>query len=366
MLKKKFLFIDRDGTIIREPATDFQVDKLEKFCFLPGVIGALRRIVEETDYRLVLVTNQDGLGTAAFPAEDFWPLQQLMIRTLEGEGVCFDEVLIDRSFPEACSACRKPCTGMVDKYLNDCLDYENSYVIGDRLTDMQLAENMGLQGIYLGEQDWGNLSVVWQGRDWNAVYTFLKQQSRRTELVRKTTETEVRIALNLDGTGKGEIHTGIAFFDHMLQQIVRHGGVDLDIDVKGDLDLDEHHTIEDTGLVLGKCFKTALGSKKGIERYGFVLPMDDSKAEVLLDFGGRMYLKWDVEFRREYVGDCPTEMIRHFFISFCQGCECNLHMVAGGENTHHLAESLFKAFARALRAAVRQTGIIIPSSKGLI
>ena len=365
-MRKKILFIDRDGTIIREPETDFQIDELSKFCFFPGVIGALRKIAEETDYRLVLVTNQDGLGTGRFPAETFWPLQQLMERTLEGEGIVFDEILIDSSLPEEYSFGRKPGIGLVEKYLNENLDYENSYVIGDRLTDMQLAANMGLKGIYLGMQDWKDLPVVYVSRDWNMIYAFLKQRSRRVERVRKTEETDVRISLNLEGSGRGKVHTGIAFFDHMLLQVARHGGVDLEIEVRGDLEVDEHHTIEDTGLVLGECFRTALGSKKGIERYGFALPMDDSKTEVLLDFGGRMYLKWEVEFCREYVGDCPTEMIRHFFASFCQGCMCNLHVKADGENTHHLIESIFKAFARSVRAAVRQTGITVPSSKGMI
>lgn len=363
---KKILFIDRDGTIIQEPPVDFQVDSLAKLEFVPGVIGALRRITEETDYRLVMVSNQDGLGTPAFPMEDFLPPHELMLKTLAGEGITFDEILIDESFPEDHSLRRKPRTGMVEKYLNEYLDYENSYVIGDRLTDMQLAANMGIRGIFLGDTPAGDLPVALNSFSWGEIATFLKSGSRRAKIVRETSETSVLVDLNLNGSGHPDIHTGLAFFDHMLEQIARHGGVDLTIKASGDLEVDEHHTIEDTGIVLGECFAEALGRKKGIERYGFALPMDEAKAEVLLDFGGRACLEWHVELSREYVGDFPTEMTKHFFDSFCQSCKCNLHVTASGENTHHVIEGVFKAFARAMKAAVRQTGIGIPSSKGVV
>lgn len=363
---KKILFIDRDGTLIKEPPGNFQVDRPEKLEFMPGVIGALRQITEETDYRLVMVSNQDGLGSMAFPMADFLLPQQILLKTLEGEGIVFDEILIDPSLPEENSPFRKPETGMVRKYLNEYLDYENSYVIGDRLTDMQLAANMGVKGIFLGEKftEEGQAELV--TTSWEKIAAFLKSGSRKAEMVRKTSETEIQCELDLNGQGACEITTGIAFFDHMLEQIARHGGVDLKIRVSGDLEVDEHHTIEDTGIVLGECFAEALGSKRGIERYGFALPMDEAKAEVLLDFGGRACLEWKVCFHREYVGDFPTEMTRHFFASFCQGCKCNLHISAEGENTHHLIEAVFKAFARALRSAIRQTGKGIPSSKGKI
>lgn len=363
---KKILFIDRDGTIIKELPVDFQVDSLEKLEFVPGVIGALRRITTETDFRLVMVSNQDGLGTPSFPMEDFLPPQQFMLKTLSGEGIVFDEILIDESFPEENSPRRKPRTGMVEKYLNEYLDYENSYVIGDRLTDMQLAANMGIRGVFLGENPGGELPVVLSSVSWDEIATFLKSGSRKAKICRKTSETSVLVELDLNGNGRSRIETGLAFFDHMLEQIARHGGVDLTIEVSGDLEVDEHHTIEDAGIVLGECFAEALGRKKGIERYGFALPMDEAKAEVLLDFGGRVSLEWNVSFDREYVGDFPTEMTKHFFASFCQGCKCNLQVTAGGENTHHVVEAIFKAFARAVKAAIRQTGTAIPSSKGIV
>lgn len=363
---KKILFIDRDGTILREPPVDFQIDRLEKTEFIPGVISALKMLTEETDYRLVMVSNQDGLGTDSFPMADFLPPHEWMLKTLKGEGVVFDEILIDDSFPEENSPCRKPRTGMVEKYLNEYLDREHSFVIGDRMTDMQLAKNMGIRGIFLGRQPDPELPIAYCSESWAKIAAYLKSGSRQVELRRKTAETEVTVNLDLNGTGKSDIRTGLAFFDHMLDQISRHGGVDLSIRVSGDLEVDEHHTIEDTGIVLGECFATALGSKKGIERYGFALPMDEAKAEVLLDFGGRSYLQWEVPLRREYVGDFPTEMARHFFQAFCQGSKCNLHVLASGENTHHTLEAVFKAFARSLRQAVRQTGTGIPSSKGCL
>lgn len=364
---KKILFIDRDGTIIKEPPGDFQVDRPEKLEFLPGVIGALSRIAEQTDYQLVMVSNQDGLGTIAFPMEDFVLPQQILLKTLAGEGVVFEKILIDRSVPEESSPFRKPGIGMVREYMNEYLDTEHSYVIGDRVTDMQLARNMGIKGIFLGGETDPELSVVLATDSWRKIADFLIRGSRTASICRKTSETEVWIELDLNGTGNACIHTGLAFFDHMLEQIARHGGVDLKIQVTGDLEVDEHHTIEDTGIVLGECLAEALGRKKGIERYGFALPMDEAGAEVLLDFGGRAWLEWKVQLQREYVGDFPTEMARHFFASFCQGCKCNLHVNAGGENTHHILEAVFKAFARAVREAIRQTGGGgVPSSKGII
>lgn len=363
---KKILFIDRDGTVIREPVGDEQVDRLEKLEFLPGVIGALRRLAEETDYHLVMVTNQDGLGTAAFPMEDFLPPHEAMLKTLQGEGVLFEQILIDRSFPEEHSPFRKPATGLVAPYLNEYLDRENSYVIGDRLTDMQLAANMGIRGIFLGEEAYGDLPVVLQTSSWKKIASFLIRGSRKAEICRRTTETEVSVSVDLNGEGEGKIRTGLAFFDHMLEQIARHGGIDLCITVRGDLEVDEHHTIEDTGIVLGEAIRQALGSKKGIGRYGFALPMDEVGAEVLLDLGGRSGLEWEVTLEREYVGDFPTEMARHFFASFCQACKCNLHVRATRGNTHHVLEAVFKAFARTLRTAIQQTGTALPSSKGIL
>ena len=364
-MKKKILFLDRDGTILCEPQPDQQIDRLDKFGFLPGAITALARLAAETDYRFVMVSNQDGLGTPAFPRRDFQPLQDLMVRTLATEGVVFDEVLIDESFPEWNSPCRKPRTGLVDKYLNDALDYENSYVVGDRATDMQLAANMGIRGIFLGDQP-GEESAALNARGWDEVYRFLKTGSRRAAVRRTTTETDIYVESDLGGTGESEISTGLGFFDHMLEQIARHGGIDLTVHAQGDLDVDEHHTIEDTGLAIGECIGKALGGRRGIGRYGFALPMDESRAEVLLDFGGRPCLVWNARFDREYVGDFPTEMTRHFFNSFCQGAGCNLHVSAQGENTHHIIEAIFKSFARCLRDAVKFTGGGVPSSKGAI
>lgn len=362
---KKILFIDRDGTMIKEPP-DFQVDQPEKLEFVPGVLSALRQIVEQTDYRLVMVSNQDGLGTSAFPMENFLLPQQIVLNTLAGEGVVFDEILIDPSMPEDNSPYRKPGIGMVQKYLNECLDYGNSYVIGDRITDMQLAQNMGLKGIFMGAGETEGLPVVLSSGSWQTIAVFLIRGSRRSRIVRKTAETEVHVELDLNGMGACQVSTGLGFFDHMLEQIARHGNLDLNIQTIGDLEVDEHHTIEDTGIVLGECFAEALGQKKGIERYGFALPMDEARAEVLLDFGGRAWLEWNVDLKREYVGDFPTEMARHFFASFCQSCKCNLNVFATGENTHHVIEAVFKAFARAIRQAIRQTGQGIPSSKGIL
>ena len=366
-MKKKILFIDRDGTILREPPVTFQIDRLDKFEFLPGAITALARIAAETDYRLVMVSNQDGLGTAAFPREDFSPLHDLMLRTLAGEGVVFDEVLIDESFPEQNSPTRKPRTGLVDKYLNEMLDRENSYVIGDRATDMQMAANMGIGGILLGDAVNESADVTMRAATWDEICSFLIFGSRRARVERRTSETDIVIETDLNGSGRAGISTGLGFFDHMLEQIARHAGIDLTVRVKGDLHIDEHHTIEDTGLALGECLRSALGSKKGIGRYGFALPMDESRAEVLLDLGGRPCLMWNADFDREYAGDFPTDMTRHFFSSFCQTAGCNLHVTASGGNTHHMIEAIFKAFARALRDAVKPTGEVgVPSSKGTL
>lgn len=317
-MKKKILFLDRDGTILREPLPDFQVDSLGKFEFIPGVITALARIAAETDYRLVMVSNQDGLGTPDFPLADFQPLQDLMIRTLATEGVAFDDVLIDDSFPEGNSPNRKPHTGLVDKYLNDTLDRENSYVIGDRQTDMQLAANMGVKGILLGQPSEPD-NATESFASWDEIYRFLKHGCRRAKINRKSSETEIYVEIDLNSGAKADISTGLGFFDHMLDQIARHANIVMAIRACGDLHVDEHHTIEDTGLAVGECLRRALGSKKGIARYGFSLPMDESQASVLLDLGGRPHLEWEATFEREYVGDFPTEMTRHFFQSFCVG-----------------------------------------------
>ena len=364
---KKVLFIDRDGTIVEEPLDDCQIDSWEKLAFKPGVIGALREIARGTDYRLVMVSNQDGLGTERFPEEKFRGPHEFMLRTLAGEGVVFDEVLIDGSMPEDGSPFRKPGTGMLAHYLNEWLDRENSYVIGDRRTDMELARRMGIRGIFFGGESAEGLPVALRTNSWEEVASFVMRGSRRSHRVRETTETRVEVRLDLNGNGRGDMRTGIGFFDHLLQQVARHGGVDLFVRAQGDLEVDEHHTIEDTAIVLGDCFAEALGSRKGIGRYGFCLPMDESRAEVLLDFGGRGWLEWNARFRREYVGDFPTDMARHFFASFCQRAGCNLYMSAKGENTHHELEALFKAFGRAVGQAVRRTdGNGVASTKGVI
>ena len=379
-MKKKVLFIDRDGTIIREPA-DYQVDHIEKLEFYPKAIQYLGRIASELDYQLVMVTNQDGLGTDSFPEEDFWPAQNLMLKILEGEGVVFDEILIDRSFPQDNAPTRKPRTGLLQKYLDSTqYDLENSYVIGDRLTDMELARNLNCKGIFittdqaLGKEE-SNLTseeiqevVVLSTPDWKEIFEMLFLPRRSVTINRNTNETRIALNLNLDGTGKGTIDTGIKFFDHMLDQLSRHGQVDLDLKVEGDLEVDEHHTIEDTGIALGEAFARALGDKRGIERYGFYLPMDDSLAQVALDFGGRNFLVWEAEFRREMIGKMPTEMFSHFFRSFAEGAKANLNIKAEGENEHHKIEAIFKAFAKAIKAAVKRdpSKMILPTTKGLL
>lgn len=367
LLKRKYLFIDRDGTLIDEPKDNYQTDTFEKLKFEKNVISALKRIVSKTDYRLVIVTNQDGLGTDSLPQKAFEGPQQLMLSIFESEGVCFDEVLIDASFPEDNSPTRKPEIGLVKHYLNDLLDLENSYVIGDRLTDIQLAKNMGIKGLFYGVYPKGEkLPCAYNSTQWDDIATYLIEGSRKTRCQRKTNETSIDIELNLNGSGKANISTGIGFFDHMLEQIARHGLVDLNIQTSGDLQVDEHHTIEDTGLLLGEAFATALGGKKGLERYGFALPMDEADAKVLLDFGGRPYLSWNVELKKDYVGDFPTDMTEHFFESFCQTAKCNLNIEAYGDNTHHVVEAVFKAFSRCIKQAVVQKGSVLPSSKGIL
>ena len=360
---KKILFIDRDGTLVVEPPVDFQVDSLEKLEFCPGVFQYLSRIVQELDYVLVMVSNQDGLGTASFPEDTFWPAQNKIIQAFRNEGIEFAEILIDRSFPEEQLPTRKPGTAMLNRYLYGACDLANSFVIGDRMTDVQLAENMNCQSIFLGNEF--NELASFSAKNWAEIYQFLKGRPRKASVNRKTNETAIEIELNLDGSGKSQLDTGLAFFDHMLEQLARHGQLDLKVQVKGDLQVDEHHTIEDTALALGEAFNRALGSKKGIERYGFLLPMDDVLAQVAIDFGGRPWLVWDAEFKREKVGEMPTEMFYHFFKSFSDNARCNLNIKAEGQNEHHKIEAIFKAFAKAIKMAVAQSGSYsIPSTKG--
>lgn len=362
---KKVLFIDRDGTLVIEPPVDYQLDSLEKLEFYPGVFQYLTKIVQELDYDLVMVTNQDGLGTESFPEDTFWPAHKKIMQAFENEGIVFKEVLIDKSFPEENLPTRKPGTAMLKHYMNDNYDLKNSFVIGDRNSDMQLAQNLGTQGIFIGNAN-NDLSVL-QTTSWKTIYEFLKEKPRATTYNRSTSETQISIELNLDGSGKSQIDTGLAFFDHMLEQISRHGNLDLYIKAQGDLHIDEHHTIEDVGISLGECFYKALGNKKGIERYGFLLPMDDCLAQVAIDFGGRPWLVWDATFQREKIGEMPTEMFMHFFKSFSDHAKCNLNIKAEGGNEHHKIEAIFKAFAKALKMAVKKTGNnTIPSTKGTL
>lgn len=373
---KKVLFIDRDGTLIEEPPVDYQVDSFEKLAFVPKAITSMNRIAS-LDYELVMATNQDGLGTDSFPEETFWPAHNLMLKTLEGEGVRFNGILIDRSMPADNAPTRKPRTGMFGKYLNGEYDMANSFVIGDRPTDIELARNLGAKGILLQPTESGRALLAEQGLldscvlitdDWDRIWQFLRAGARTAEIHRKTRETDIRVAIDLDGSGESHVDTGLKFFDHMLEQIVHHAGVSLVVEAKGDLEVDEHHTIEDTAIVLGEAVFRALGSKLGIERYGYCLPMDECKAIVLLDFGGRIDFQWDVEFHRERVGDVPTEMFRHFFKSFAEAAHCNLHIAANGENEHHKIEGVFKAFSRALRMAIARNSFKfeLPSSKGVL
>ncbi|WP_339865656.1 bifunctional histidinol-phosphatase/imidazoleglycerol-phosphate dehydratase HisB [uncultured Algoriphagus sp.] len=365
-MAKKVLFIDRDGTIIKEPPTDYQVDSLEKLEFLPKAISNLRKIAEETDFELVMVTNQDGLGTASFPENTFWPAQFKMLKTLEQENIFFKEIHVDKTFESENAPTRKPNTGLLTAYFSEEYDLANSYVIGDRLTDVKLAENLGAKAIFIGEKV---ENAALSTKDWDEIYEFLKMPPRSAEVSRKTSETDIYIKLNLDGNGHCDIKTGLHFFDHMLEQLGKHGSTDLEIKVNGDLHIDEHHTIEDTALALGDAYLKALGDKKGIYRYGFLLPMDDVLAQVAIDFGGRPWIVWDAEFKREKVGDMPTEMFYHFFKSFSDTAKCNLNIKAEGANEHHKIEAIFKALARAIKMAVMRDPRNInqlPSTKGVL
>ena len=361
---KKVLFIDRDGTIIVEPE-DEQIDSFEKLAFLPGVITCLSKIVRETDFELVMVTNQDGLGTATFPEDTFWPVHNKILDILKGEGIIFAEIFIDKTIPAQNAPTRKPGTAMLVKYLAKGIDLNSSYVIGDRLTDVELAKNLGCKALLIGEERSQDADLT--TRDWNGIYEYLKQIPRTAIVERITTETEILIELNLDGAGRSTINTGLGFYDHMLEQIARHGNVDLKIQVKGDLRVDEHHTVEDVAIGLGDAVLKALGKKKSIERYSFILPMDDCLAQVALDFGGRSWLVWDVQFLREKIGELPTELFFHFFKSFSDSAKCNLNIKAEGQNEHHKIEAIFKAFAKAIKQAVKQTdNFSIPTTKGSI
>ena len=376
-MKDKVLFIDRDGTLTLEPK-DYQLDAFEKLEFYPQSLTYLGKIARELDYQLVLVTNQDGLGTTRFPEESFWPVHNFILKSFKNEGVVFDEVCIDRSFPEDQSPNRKPRTGMIAHYLKGNYDIKQSYVIGDRLTDMELAKNMGCKGIFIATDiDLGaeetqtkvlKNDIAFTTNSWKSIYTNLKAGSRKATIQRKTNETDIKINLSLDGTGISNIQTGLSFFDHMLDQLARHGGMDITIISKGDLEVDEHHTIEDTAIALGEAFSQAIGDKLGISRYGFCLPMDDCLAQVVLDFGGRNWLKWKASFKREKIGDMPTEMFFHFFKSFTDGAKANVNIKAEGNNEHHKIEAIFKAFAKAIKAAVERDPdkLILPSTKGML
>jgi len=362
---KKVLFIDRDGTLVIEPPLDYQLDSLEKLEFYPGVFQSLSRIAKELDYLLVMVTNQDGLGTDSFPENTFWPAQNKIIQAFKNEGVEFHEILIDKSFPHENLPTRKPGTGMLTHYLKVNYDLDNSYVIGDRSTDVQLAKNMGCNAIFIGKENSDDAELTTSS--WDDIYTLLATKPRKAKVIRNTNETKISVEVNLDGAGKSSILTGLGFFDHMLEQIAKHGNLDLDIQVQGDLHIDEHHTIEDVAITLGDAFLHALGSKKGIERYGFLLPMDDCLAQVGIDFGGRPWLVWEAEFKREKLGEMPTEMFMHFFKSFSDSAKCNLNIKAEGDNEHHKIEAIFKSFAKAIKMAVsKSNNFSIPSTKGTL
>jgi imidazoleglycerol-phosphate dehydratase/histidinol-phosphatase len=376
---KKVLFIDRDGTIIKE-TQDEQIDAFDKMIFYPKCIPFLSKIAKELDYELVMITNQDGLGTDKFPEDVFWPVHNFIMNTYENEGVVFDKVFLDRTFPSENANTRKPETGLLTEYFSVSYDLKNSFVIGDRLTDVELAKNLGSKAIFINDntnlgtseisvkQEELQPTIALETNDWEKIYEFLKLENRTASIQRKTNETDISIILNLDGTGKSNIATGIAFFDHMLDQIARHGQMDLDVQVKGDLEVDEHHTIEDTAIALGEVFAKALGSKLGIERYGFCLPMDDCLAQVVIDFGGRNWLVWETDFKREMIGKMPTEMFYHFFKSFTDGAKANLNIKAEGTNEHHKIEAIFKAFAKAIKVAVKRDveKMILPSTKGML
>ncbi len=376
---KKVLFIDRDGTIIKE-SSDEQIDTFKKLKFYPKVFQYLSKIDKELDFEIVMITNQDGLGTDAFPEDTFWPVHNFIIECFKNEGIEFKEQFIDRTFPKDNAPTRKPNTGLLTKYFSEDYDLKNSFVIGDRLTDIELAKNLGAKGIYINNNtnlganeikakcDELDAFIALETNNWEEIYAFLKTEDRTGSIVRNTNETKINIELNLDGTGKNSIDTGISFFDHMLDQLARHGQLDLSIIVEGDLEVDEHHTIEDTAIALGELFNKVLGSKLGIERYGFCLPMDDCLAQVAIDFGGRNWLVWDVNFKREMIGKMPTEMFMHFFKSFTDGAKCNLNIKAEGRNEHHKIEAVFKAFAKAIKMAVKRDvgNMILPTTKGIL
>ena len=375
---KKVLFIDRDGTLTVEP-NDFQLDTFNKLVFYPGVFQYLGNISRDLDYELIMVTNQDGLGTENFPESDFWPTQKFLIKTFKNEGIIFKEVFIDRTFPEDNAPTRKPGTALLESYINNTnYDLKNSFVIGDRLTDMQLAKNLGCKGVFidnnpaLGAEEVSDKdldsTIVLKTKSWEFIYRHLLMRDRAVSFERKTSETVVYIEINLDGRGESKVETGLAFFDHMLDQFSKHGGIDLSLKTVGDLDVDEHHTIEDTAIALGEAISVALGDKKGIERYGFTLPMDDSLAEVSIDFGGRSWLVWEADFRREMVGKMPTEMFYHFFKSFADSAKANLNIRAKGDNEHHKIEAIFKAFAKSIKMAIKKDveKMILPSTKGTL
>ncbi len=376
---RRVLFIDRDGTIIKE-TVDEQIDAFDKMVFYPKAFTYLGKIAKELDYELVMITNQDGLGTDVFPEHTFWPVHNFIIKSFENEEVVFDKVFLDRTFPHENANTRKPGTGLLTEYFSESYDLGNSFVIGDRLTDIELAKNLGAKGIFINDdtnlgtgeitvkREELDATIALETNDWEKIYEFLKLKERTAEITRKTNETDIHIDLNLDGTGKSDIKTGLAFFDHMLDQLARHGQMDLTIKVNGDLEVDEHHTIEDTGIALGEVFAKALGNKLGIERYGFCLPMDDCLAQVAIDFGGRNWLVWDADFKREMVGDMPTEMFHHFFKSFTDGAKANLNVKAEGTNEHHKIEAIFKAFAKAIKMSVKRDveKMVLPSTKGLL
>ncbi|PWU03395.1 MAG: bifunctional histidinol-phosphatase/imidazoleglycerol-phosphate dehydratase [Bacteroidetes bacterium] len=380
---KRILFVDRDGTLINEAPPTYQLDSFDKLTFYPFMFEYMGKIAREFDYELVMVTNQDGLGTKSFPEETFWPVQNLVMKSLEGEGIFFKAVYIDKSFPADNAPTRKPGTAMLTRYLNNPdYDIANSYVIGDRITDIQLAKNLGCKGIWLNVDEHLGASeinetadslrkdgtIALETKDWSKIYEFLKLGLRAVHSERKTNETDIRIDLNVDGSGKASISTGLGFFDHMLEQIARHGKMDLTLISKGDLHIDEHHTIEDTGIALGEAFAKALSDKRGMERYGFALPMDEADAKVLIDFGGRNWIVWNADFKREKIGEMPTEMFFHFFKSFSDGAKCNLNIECKGENEHHKIEAIFKAFAKAIRMAVKRDPLsnYLPSTKGVL
>jgi imidazoleglycerol-phosphate dehydratase/histidinol-phosphatase len=366
-MKKKILFIDRDGTIIIEPPVDKQVDSLEKLEFLPGAITNLSKIAKELDYKMVMVTNQDGMGTKSFPENTFWPAQNKMLKTLEGEGVKFEEIHIDKSFEHENLPTRKPGLGMLQQYLTGEYDLANSFVIGDRITDIRMAQNLGAKCIFISAD--ANQEAALSTSEWSEVYKFLSTPSRIAEIRRTTKETDILVTVNLDGQGKTKISTGLGFFDHMLDQLGKHSLCDLAVEVKGDLHIDEHHTIEDTALAIGEAYLKALGDKRGIERYGYLLPMDDCLAQVAIDFSGRNWLVWETEFKREMIGEMPTEMFYHFFKSFSDAAKCNLNIKAEGANEHHKIEAIFKAFAKSIKMAVKRdekTAQVLPSTKGVL